>query len=119
MDAVRPLNAANAAIKAASPEKTVPTSRGRADAPARPLSAPKLAAQSQRKLYLLADTRARMEEIKSLCRSHPGPVPVTVKIQDEGIAFLLDEGYWCDGGEELLSVFRSLFGAGGVVMKGN
>ena len=119
VDAVRPLNAANAAIKAASPEKTVPTSRGRADAPARPLSAPKLAAQSQRKLYLLADTRARMEEIKSLCRSHPGPVPVTVKIQDEGIAFLLDEGYWCDGGEELLSVFRSLFGAGGVVMKGN
>ena len=119
VDAVRPLNAANAAIKAASPEKTVPTSRGRADAPARPLSAPKLAAQSQRKLYLLADTRARMEEIKSLCQSHPGPVPVTVKIQDEGIAFLLDEGYWCDGGEELLSVFRSLFGAGGVVMKGN
>ena len=119
VDAVRPLNAANAAIKAASPEKTVPTSRGRADAPARPLSAPKLAAQSQRKLYLLADTRARMEEIKSLCRSHPGSVPVTVKIQDEGIAFLLDEGYWCDGGEELLSVFRSLFGAGGVVMKGN
>ena len=119
VDAVRPLNTANAAIKAASPEKTVPTSRGRADAPARPLSAPKLAAQSQRKLYLLADTRARMEEIKSLCRSHPGPVPVTVKIQDEGIAFLLDEGYWCDGGEELLSVFRSLFGAGGVVMKGN
>ena len=119
VDAVRPLNAANAAIKAASPEKTVPTSRGRADAPARPLSAPKLAAQSQRKLYLLADTRARMEEIKSLCRSHPGPVPVTVKIQDEGIAFLLDEGYWCDGGEELLSVFRSLFGAGGVVLKGN
>ena len=47
-----------------------------------------------------------MEEIKSLCRSHPGPVPVTVKIQDEG-------------SEELLSVFRSLFGAGGVVMKGN
>ena len=119
VDAVRPLNAANAAIKAASPEKTVPTSRGRADAPARPLSAPKLAAQSQRKLYLLADTRARMEEIKSLCRSHPGPVPITVKIQDEGIAFLLDEGYWCDGGEELLSVFRSLFGAGGVVLKGN
>ncbi len=119
VDAVRPLNAANAAIKATSPEKTVPTSRGRADAPARPLSAPKLAAQSQRKLYLLADTRARMEEIKSLCRSHPGAVPVTVKIQDEGIAFLLDEGYWCDGGEELLSVFRSLFGAGGVVMKGN
>ena len=119
VDAVRPLNAANAAIKAASPEKAVPTSRGRADAPARPLSAPKLAAQSQRKLYLLADTRARMEEIKSLCQSHPGPVPVTVKIQDEGIAFLLDESYWCDGGEELLSVFRSLFGAGGVVMKGN
>ena len=119
VDAVRPLNAANAAIKAASPEKTVPTSRGRAGAPARPLSAPKLAAQSQRKLYLLADTRARMEEIKSLCQSHPGPVPVTVKIQDEGIAFLLDESYWCDGGEELLSVFRSLFGAGGVVMKGN
>lgn len=119
VDAVRPLNAANAAIKASAPEKAVPTSRGRADAPARPLSAPKLAAQSQRKLYLLADTRARMEEIKSLCRSHPGPVPVTVKIQDEGIAFLLDEGYWCDGGEELLSVFRSLFGAGGVVMKGN
>ena len=119
VDAVRPLNAANAAIKASAPEKTVPTSRGRADAPARPLSAPKLAAQSQRKLYLLADTRARMEEIKSLCQSHPGPVPVTVKIQDEGIAFLLDESYWCDGSEELLSVFRSLFGAGGVVMKGN
>ena len=119
VDAVRPLNAANAAIRAAAPEKAAPAGRSREGASARSLSAPKLAAQSQRKLYLLADTRARMEEIKSLCQSHPGPVPVTVKIQDEGIAFLLDESYWCDGSEELLSVFRSLFGACGVVMKGN
>ena len=119
VDAVRPLNAANAAIRAAAPEKAAPAGRSREGASARSLSAPKLAAQSRQKLYLLADTRARMEEIKSLCRSHPGSVPVTVKIQDEGIAFLLDEGYWCDGGEELLSIFRSLFGAGGVVMKGS
>ena len=119
VDAVRPLNAANAAIKASAPERNAPAARSRAGDSPRPLSAPKLAAQSRQKLYLLADTRARMEEIKSLCQSHPGAVPVTVKIQDEGIAFLLDESYWCDGSEELLSVFRSLFGAGGVVMKGN
>ena len=39
---------------------------------------------AKQKYYNANKVDARMEEIKFLCQSHPGSVPVTVKIQDEG-----------------------------------
>ena len=76
-----------------------------------------LARQAARKLYLLLPTRADMQLVKELCSSHPGDVPVYVKLQDEGIALLLTRENWCSADGPLLSAFRAKFGKDGVVIK--
>jgi len=81
------------------------------------LSDAQLAKQSPRKLYLLLPSRADMQLVKELCSSHPGDVPVYVKLQDEGIALLLTRDNWCCADGPLLSAFRAKFGKDGVVIK--
>ena len=77
-----------------------------------------LAKRAQRKLYVLAPTRAEMKAIKAECAAHPGGVPVYVKLKDEGIALLLNQTYWCDGEPEVLSRLRGRYGEDGVVLRG-
>ncbi|MDY4008139.1 MAG: DNA polymerase III subunit alpha [Candidatus Limiplasma sp.] len=136
VDAVRPLNAENAAQRAvtlpkmeAGPAQKLPARRQadagkpgakppiRAAAPAPQLSDAQLAKQAPRKLYLLAASRAGLEGLKALCAAHPGSVPVYVKLQDEGIALLLSREFWCDASEAALGPLREACGERGVVLR--
>ena len=142
VDSVRPLNAQNVAVRLppakAWGDHSDPAPRGgepsgagaatrgaagmrpasRGNAAAQTLTDAQLAKQAARRLYLLIPSRAEMEGVKALCAAHAGDVPVTVKLSDEGIAFLLQRECWCDGGEELLTAFRERLGAQNVVLKG-
>ena len=128
VDAVRPLDGRNAAQRMAEPLK-VASGRAQARGEARTAQIPapaetpaltdaQLAKRAQRKLYVLAPSRAEMEAIKAECAAHPGGVPVYVKLKDEGIALLLNRTYWCDGEPEALSRLRERYGEDGVVLRG-
>ena len=128
VDAVRPLDGRNAAQRMAEPLK-VSSGRAQPGGEARPAQGPapaeapiltdaQLAKRAQRKLYVLAPTRAEMKAIKAECAAHPGGVPVYVKLKDEGIALLLNQTYWCDGEPEVLSRLRGRYGEDGVVLRG-
>ena len=76
-----------------------------------------LAKRAKQKLYLLVPGRGDMQKVKTACEATPGEVPVYVKLQDEGIALLLSQDFWCDPEENLLSGFRAAYGDGNVVLK--
>ena len=48
---------------------------------------------------------------------HPGQTPVYMKIQSEGIVFLLSRENWCEPDSRLLGSLRRMYGESGVVLK--
>ena len=125
VDAVRPLDGRNAAQRMAEPLKVASGAEKTRKEPRRepmPAAAPvltdvQLAKRAQRKLYVLAPSRAELETIKADCAAHPGEVPVYVKLRDEGIALLMKREFWCDGEEAALDCLRSRYGKDGVVLR--
>ncbi|MDD3336007.1 MAG: DNA polymerase III subunit alpha [Eubacteriales bacterium] len=133
VDGVRPLNAQNVGLKlkpakewnegkAGRSQPRQPVKRGSpkvavTEKATPPLTAAQRAKLAKQKLYLLAPSRADLERVKELCGEHGGAVPVYVKLQDEGIALLLEPENWCDGSDALLSGFRDCFGEEGVVLR--
>ncbi|MEA5013482.1 MAG: DNA polymerase III subunit alpha [Candidatus Limiplasma sp.] len=90
---------------------------GKPNGAASPRTDAQLAKQAPEKVYLLAPTRADMEQVKCLCGRHPGDIPVYVQIQNEKIMLLLAREYWCDGRKAAVPALREAFGAEGVVVK--
>ncbi len=81
------------------------------------LSDAQLAKQAEHKLYLLVPTRSALDEVKQACAAYPGDVPVTVKLEDEGIAFLLNKENWVSADDSLLAHFKQKYGDARVVLK--
>lgn len=76
-----------------------------------------LAKRAEKRLYLLVPERAELDNVKTVCAANTGDVPVTVKLQSEGIALLLNREYWVDASNGLLDAFRARYGENGVVLK--
>lgn len=126
VEAVRPLDQNNAAVRAAAPQELAQARGGTAgrQAPARPsagaegLTDAQQAKRAAQKLYLLLPGRGELDAVKHSCAAHPGDTPVYVKLKDEGIALLLSREFWCDASETLLARLRGRYGAEGVVLRG-
>jgi len=133
VDTIRPLNEENVKLRTKAPKDTMAEARGHKqmnervkqerqtaaqEAKQPRMSDAQLAKQSARKLYLLISSRAGMEQVKSICASFRGDIPVYVKIQDEGIALLMSREFWFDGSENAIEKFRTLCGEEGVVIRG-
>ena len=147
VDTIRPLNEENVKLRTKAPKDAMAEARGhkqmnervkqerqtaaqaghppRKDVPSAKPAAPsqprmsdaQLAKQSKRKLYLRIPSRAGMEQVKSICASFRGDIPVYVKIQDENIALLMSRDLWCDPSAPALERFRALCGEDGVVCR--
>ncbi len=115
VDSVTPLlDAAKVRPERAAPKRVSGQVRAQSASPANDAA---LAKQSEQKLYVLLPTRSAMDELARQLLSHPGDVPVYVKLQDEGISLLASRDKWCDATLPLLSALRGWLGEKAVVLK--
>jgi len=82
------------------------------------LTTAQLAKRAVRKLGLTLPTRVPyLEQVKSICGSHCGDVPVYLKIADEGIPLLLDKDFWPDACETMMEELQALLGQSRISLK--
>ncbi len=122
VDAIRPLDRHSVSI-ATKPAGEMRNERARQERQAAASGEPQLtdaqlAKQSEQKLYLLLETRADMQDVKTWCLENRGRVPVYVKIKSENIVLLMSRNFWCNGSDDLVRGFQARFGDEGVVLKG-
>ncbi len=73
---------------------------------------------ASRKLRLTLPTREPyLRQVKELCTSQTGDVPVYVRIADENITLLMEHAYWPQADEGLLGALGALLGEGSVAIK--